>query len=106
MPTYKLEQYELHAMCYRVEAGSETEAVIKLLDGDADPVEQSQDFIEVAEDYGMPADDFPELVEALRRRGMHVNENFIPSIRSIDVVWPQQPRKAGETCACILSTAS
>ncbi len=73
-------------MTYRVEADSETEAIVKLLDGEAEPVEQSQDFIEVADDYGMPADDFPTLAKVLKRRGMKVGKDIIPSIRSIDKV--------------------
>ncbi len=30
VPTYQIEQYELHVMKYRVEAGSEAEAIDKL----------------------------------------------------------------------------
>ncbi|MGA2255889.1 MAG: hypothetical protein ABSG53_14680 [Thermoguttaceae bacterium] len=86
MPTYEIEQYELHSAKYRVDADSEADAVIKLLDGEAEPVGQSQEYIEVVEDYGMPADDFPTLAEALKRRGMHVGEDIIPSIRSIEMV--------------------
>ncbi len=83
MPTYQIEQYELHAMKYRVEADSQAEAVVKLFDGEAEPVEQSQEFIEVADNYGMPGEDFPKLAAALKDRGMHVDEDIIPSIRSI-----------------------
>ncbi len=86
MPTFEIEQYELHAMKYRVEAESEAEAVVRLLDGEAEPVEQSQEYIEVAEDYGMPADDFPILAKVLKRRGMSVGKDIIPSIRSIQAV--------------------
>lgn len=86
MPTYQIEQFEIHVMKYRIEATSEVEAVLKLLDGEAEPVGQSQDFIEVASDYGMPADDFPDLAKVLKRRGMNVDEDIIPSIRSIQAV--------------------
>ncbi len=82
MPTYEIEQYELHAMKYRLEAASEAEAIRKLFDGEAEPVEQSQDFIEVADDYGLPAEEDRELAEALRNQGITVDE-VIPSIRSI-----------------------
>ncbi len=85
MPTYEIEQYELHAMKYRVEAANEAEAIRKLFDGEADPVEQSQDFIEVADDYGLPAEEHRELAEALRNQGITVDE-VIPSIRSIQKV--------------------
>ena len=33
MPTYEIEQYELHTMKYRVEASNEAEAIKKLFDG-------------------------------------------------------------------------
>lgn len=86
MPTFEIEQYELHAMKYRIEANSEAEAIVKLLDGKADPVEQSQEYIEVADDYGMPVDEFPELAKALRDLNVRVREDIIPSIRSIEEV--------------------
>lgn len=85
MPTYEIEQYELHAMKYHIEASNEAEAIVKLLDGEADPVEQSQDFIEVADDYGLPADEYRGLADALRDSGVPVDV-VIPSIRSIEVV--------------------
>jgi hypothetical protein len=85
MPTYRVEQYELHATAYEVQASDEAEAIAKLLAGKAKPVEESQDFIEVADDYGLPADEYLELAEALRDRGIPIDE-VIPSIRSIEEV--------------------
>lgn len=85
MPTYQIEQYELHAMKYRVEAASKAEAIAKLFDGEAEPVCQSQEFIEIAEDYGLPADEHHELAEEVRAMNVSVNE-LIPSIRSIEEV--------------------
>ncbi len=35
MPQYEIEQYELHAMKYRVKAASEAEAIRLLFDGEA-----------------------------------------------------------------------
>ena len=64
---------------------SETEAVVKLFQGEAEPVEQSQEMIEVAHEYGMPADEHRELADALRNLGVVVGDE-IPSIRSIEVV--------------------
>jgi hypothetical protein len=83
MPVYEIEQFELHAMKYRVEADSEAHAIAKLFDGEAEPVEQSQDFVEVARDFGLPADEYRELAEELRALGVPVGEAVIPSIRSI-----------------------
>jgi hypothetical protein len=85
MPTFEIEQYELHAMKYRVEAATEAEAIALLFAGEAEPVEQSQDMIEVANDYGLPADEHRELADALRKRGIPVAA-VIPSIRSIEEV--------------------
>ena len=82
MPTYEIEQYELHAMKYRIDAASEAEAIAGLFAGEAEPVEQSQDFIEVAEDFGLSVDEHRELAERLRDRGIPVDE-VIPSVRSI-----------------------
>lgn len=86
MPMFEIEQYELHAMKYRVEAATEAEAIRRLLDGEAEPVEQSQDYIEVAEDVGLPVDEYRELADELRALGVAVGDAVIPSIRSIERV--------------------
>jgi hypothetical protein len=86
MPTYESEQYDLHAMKYRVEVATEGEAIAKLFRGEAEPADQGQEFIEVAEDFGLPADENAELVEALRKLGVSVDGAVLPSIRSIEKV--------------------
>lgn len=85
MPTYEIEQYELHAMKYAVEAASEAEAIVKVLNGTAMPVDNSLEYIEVATDFGMPGEEFRELAETLRSLGIQVDE-VIPSIRSVEEV--------------------
>jgi hypothetical protein len=85
MPTYEIEQYELHAMRYRVEATSEADAIAKVLSGMALPVDNSQEYVEVATDFGMPAEENRELAEALRGLGIQVDE-VIPSIRSVEAI--------------------
>ena len=67
MPTYQIEQYELHSAKYRVKATCEAEAIAKFLEGEGNPVNESLEFIEMAEDRGMPVDDHPSLVRSLRR---------------------------------------
>ncbi len=84
--TYEIEQYELHTMKYRVEATSEAEAIAKLFQGEAEPVCQRMDYIEVAEDFGLPTDEYPELAKALRKLGLSVGDTVIPSIRNIEEV--------------------
>ena len=86
MPTYEIEQYEIHTSKYRVEANSEGEALAKLFAGKAELVEESQEFIEVADDYGLSADEFPELVQELGKHGVTGIGDVIPSIRSVKEV--------------------
>lgn len=83
MPIYEIEQYELHVSKYRVLANSKGEAIAKLFAGEGEPVEQSQEFLEVADDYGLPADEFPELAQELEKHGVTRIADVIPSIRSI-----------------------
>ena len=84
--TYEIEQYELHTMKYRVEAASEAEAIAKLFDGEEEAVDNSLEYIEVADNFGLPADEYPELANALRDLGVSVGDAVIPSIRSIEEV--------------------
>lgn len=70
-------------MKYRVEAATEADAIAKLFQGEAEPVCQSQEFIEIAEDFGLPAEECRDLAEALRALGVSVDDAVIPSIRSI-----------------------
>ena len=88
MPIYQITQYELHSAKYRVEADSEADAIANFFQGDGEPVNDSLKFIEPAEDYGMPSDDYPSLVRGLRKQGVEIGD-IIPSIRSIGVVMPQ-----------------
>lgn len=85
MPTFEIEQYELHAMTYRVEAANEAEAIAKVFNGTAMPVDNGLEYIEVAEEFGMPAEEYREPTEALRDLGISVDV-VIPSIRSVEEV--------------------
>lgn len=82
MPIFEIEQYEISATTYRVEAASGAEAIAKLLDGDGDIVNGSHDYIEVAEHCGLSAEDHPQLAEELRSLDVPVGE-VISSIRSV-----------------------
>jgi len=86
MPMYEIEQFELHVHKFRIQGESEAEAITKLLDGEADPVDNSLEYIEVADDFGMPVDEHRELAEELQKLGVPVGEHVIPSIRSIEEV--------------------
>lgn len=88
MPIYRIEQYELYSSAYRIEANSEAEAIGKLLAGEAKPLDHSLTFIEVAEDFGMPAEEFRDLTESLESIAVSCTD-VIPSIRSIEII-PEQ----------------
>jgi hypothetical protein len=85
MPTYEIEQYEICLTKYRVEASSEAEAIAMLLDGEADAIDNSHEYVEIAGDCGLPADEHLELAAELRALGVPVHE-IIPSIRTIEQV--------------------
>jgi hypothetical protein len=84
VPTYEIEQHELHTTKYRVEAEDEAHAIAKLFNGEADPVDNSLEYIEVADDYGKPVDENRDLADQLRNLGIAVGDDIIPSIRSIE----------------------
>jgi len=73
-------------MKYRVEATDQAEAIAMLFAGEAEPLCQSQDFIEVADEYGLLVDQNQELADQLRKRGIDVDDGVIPSIRSVEKV--------------------
>jgi hypothetical protein len=85
MPTFQIEQYELHVIKYRVTARTEAQAIAKVLGGLAEPVDGSLEYVEVAEDFGMPADDDQQLARQLGKLGVQVDD-VIPNIRSVERV--------------------
>ncbi len=86
MPMYEIEQYELHVQHYRIEADSEAQAICKLFNSEADPVDDSLEYVEICEDRGLPAEEYRELAGELRSLRLPVDEAVIPSIRSIERV--------------------
>lgn len=91
MPLFEIEQYQIHAVKYRVMADSPADAIVRLLDCEAEHVGGSLEFIEIAGDVGLDVDCCDGLAEELRKLGVPVGEYFIPSIRSISVV-PDDPQ--------------
>jgi hypothetical protein len=85
MRTYEIEQYEIHTSKYLVKANSEAEAIVMQLEGQGDCIDNSLEFIEVADACGLPVADFPELAEALRKLNVPI-ELVIPSIRNIEMI--------------------
>lgn len=86
MPKFEIEQYEIYVSKYRVEAKTEAEAIQKLFDGENERVDDSLEYVESAEDIGLPVDEYRELAEELRALGVSVGEDVIPSIRSIEEI--------------------
>jgi len=86
MPVFEIEQYEIHSMTYRVEADDAADAIVKLLDGEADQVDNSQEYIELADERGLLIADHPELADKLRTLGVPVDDRIIPSIRCVSVI--------------------
>ena len=76
--------YEVTPQRTGVEADSEAEAVKRLFDGEASAVDGGLEYIEVAEDVGLPVEEYRELADELRRLGESVGEDCIPSIRAIE----------------------
>jgi hypothetical protein len=86
VPKFEIEQYEIHVAKYRIEANTEAEAIQKLFDGENEPVENSLEYVELAEDIGLPVDEYRELADELRALGVSIGHDVIPSIRSIEEI--------------------
>jgi hypothetical protein len=86
MPTYEIEQYEIHTQTYRVKAANEAEAIKKLWNGEATPVDGGLEYVEIAEDLGLPVDEYREIAHELHRLGEQIGEDIIPSIGSVSLV--------------------
>ena len=72
---------------YRVEADSEADAISKLFQGEADPIDNSLEYVEIADDRGMPIDEHRDLADQLFDRGsISGHDEVIPSVRSIEQV--------------------
>lgn len=83
MPLYEIEQYEIHTVRFQVEAASEADAIAKLFVGEAEVIDNSMQFIELAEELGMPVEEYAALAEELTKLGVEVGDVVIPSIRAV-----------------------
>ena len=87
MPTFEIEQYELHVTKFTVEGDDPADAIAKLFLGQGEPVDNSTELVEVADEYGMSLDDNRDLADRLFDRGiLKTEDTIIPSIRSITQV--------------------
>jgi hypothetical protein len=85
MATFEIEQYEVHTQTYHVEAVNEAEAIKNFFAGDGDAIDNGLDYIEVADNLGLPAEQHPQLADAVRAANRTVTD-VIPSIRRIEEV--------------------
>jgi hypothetical protein len=84
MKKFRIEVYELHSATYEVEAESLAKAVKKINDGEEEL--QSTQYLEDAESYGMDLESLEdEDLEELEELALS-NGDFIPCIRSIEVI--------------------
>ena len=47
---------------------------------------EHQEYIEVAEDFGLPVDEYRDLADELRALGVAIGDDVIPSIRTIEEI--------------------
>jgi hypothetical protein len=87
MPVYRIEQYEIHCQGYNVTGDTEAQAISNLFLGEGDPIDNSLEFVEIADDHGMSVNDNRDLADQLFDRGtINGHDKIIPSIRSIEQV--------------------
>ena len=86
MPRYEVEQYEIHTVKFEVTAKNQAEAIAKVFGGEATPIDESDELIEVADDLGMPVDLHRSLAKQLHKLGLTVGDDVIPSIRSVEKI--------------------
>ncbi len=86
MPTFAIEQYELHILTHVVTADDQADALAKFFQGDEGEA-VSFEFVGIANDYGMSVGENRDLADRLFDRGiLKPEDTIIPSIRSITQV--------------------
>ncbi len=86
MPRYRIEQYELHTMAYKVEASDEAEAIAKVFGGESEPVDGSLEYIEIPEAYGMPTEHLaPAVIKRLHELS-YPCKDYVAGIRCIEEI--------------------
>lgn len=87
MPIYRIEQYELYAQTYEVDAPSPAAALDRVLNGRVDAGDDAPDYIDVCDTMGMPLEQNVDLVNQLRDMGHMIGHTgIVDSIRSIEEV--------------------
>jgi hypothetical protein len=88
---FEVELYELHSSKVKVQARNKAEAILKALKAESEPVDDSSEYIEMADGYGVFANDAglaltkEELAEVTKELGIKPCES-IPSFRQVEEV--------------------
>lgn len=87
MPKFVVERYELYAQKVEIEAAGEAQAIAAVLNGEGTDIDNGLDYIESADEFGMPTEELSEELEAeLRALGVDLGGDFVHAIRSVDEV--------------------
>lgn len=85
MPSYQVEQYELHVVRHFItRASCAADAIEQVFREESQRVDDCSEFLELANAYGVVLS--AEIIEELRRPGMTLFEQRVPSIRSLQEV--------------------
>jgi hypothetical protein len=84
MPKFVVERYELYAQKVEIEAESEAHAIAAVLNGEGTDIDNGLDYIESAEEFGMPTEELSEELEAeLRALGVDLGGDYVHALRSV-----------------------
>lgn len=82
MKKYRVEQYELYAQTYEVEAENKIDALKRLFDGQGSIISNGLDFVQVATEYFQPNLFSSDELNAIDTF-CTIEDDCVPSIRSI-----------------------
>lgn len=90
MPKYEVTQYELHYQTYTIEADSAAEAIAEVLSGNVDASDNGSEYIQTADNYGIPTTEQPELAARLRDLGFKCDDMIrsICSVKELNALSP------------------
>ena len=83
LTVYEIEQYEVHLATYRVASRSVADAIKKVLEGEADLVDGSLQYIDIDTERGLRLDGDPKLADELMKLGVGLDVDQVPSIHSV-----------------------
>ena len=87
MPKFVVERYELHAQKVEIEAASQAQAIAAVLNGEGTDIDNGLDYIESAEEFGMPTEELSEGLEAeLRTLGVDLGGDYVHALRSVEEI--------------------